>query len=145
MLAQFIPYIWIAIIICAAVVELLTLTLVSVWFIPGAVITFIMSLFSIQTWVQVLVFVIISSVMLILSRTIFKKFIKFRSEPTNSESLIGKTAIVTEEINNMSGLGAVRINGLEWSAKSEQNDVIYEKGIIVTVEKIEGVKLICSR
>lgn len=139
------PYIWIGIIVFASVVELHTLALVSVWFIPAALVSFILSLIGIDVWIQVLIFFITTSVLLILSRLFFKNFIKFKTVSTNSDSVIGKTAIVTEEINNYKNTGAVRVNGLIWTAKAEDDNIIYETGLVVTVMRIEGVKVICSR
>jgi membrane protein implicated in regulation of membrane protease activity len=142
---EIIPYIWIGIIIFAAVAELHTLALVSVWFVAAGIIAFIFSLAGMEVWLQVLLFFIITSILLILSRTIFKKFIKFKSESTNVDSLIGKTAIVTEEINNLKSTGEIRINGVLWTARAEDDDIIYETGLVVTISAIEGVKAICTR
>ena len=60
-------------------------------------------------------------------------------------SFIGRNAIVTQEINNFKNSGAVRINGLTWFAQSEDDDIIYESGLVVTVIRIDGVRAICSR
>ena len=40
--------------------------------------------------------------------------------------------------------GAVRVKGIEWTARSSDDDII-AKGDIVTVRSIEGVKLIVER
>jgi membrane protein implicated in regulation of membrane protease activity len=44
----------------------------------------------------------------------------------------------------MSQTGAVRINGLEWSARSVDDAVTPEKGTLVVIREISGVKLICE-
>ena len=140
------PYIWIGIIVFASIAELYTRAIVSVWFIPAALVSFVLSLTGkVDIWAQVLIFLIISLILLILSRTIFKKFIKFKRINTNHDSVLGGTAIVTEEINNYKNTGAVRINGLVWTARANDDDIIYESGLVVTIVKIEGVKAICSR
>jgi len=139
------PYIWIGVIVFALVAEIYTFARVAVWFIPSALTAFFLSLTEMQVWIQVLVFFIITLILLVLSRTIFKRFIKFKTKESNQVYIIGKDAIVTEEINNYKRTGAIRINGSTWTAKSEDDDVIYESGLIVTVVKTEGRKVICTR
>ena len=91
--------------------------------------------------VQVIVFLAVSIILLIATRPIVKKHINKKSLPTNADRSIGQAAVVTEEINNLLGKGAAKINGIEWTARSENGDIIPE-GTTVTVTKIDGVKLI---
>ena len=151
-LSEIMPYIWIGIIMFAFTAELYTRALAAVWFIPGAFVSFILSLTGkAGVWEQVLLFFIIALILLILSQTIFKKFIKFKRTGANQYSgasvsaVIGETAIVMEEINNLKNTGAVRVNGTVWTAKSEDDDIIYESGLIVTVTGADGAKAVCSR
>jgi len=65
--------------------------------------------------------------------------------PTGYDSIVGKPAIVTQEINNYKDTGTVRIDGLTWVAKSDDDDIIYESGLVVTVVQIDGALAICSR
>ena len=65
-------------------------------------------------------------------------------EKTNVEGLIGEKAYVTEEINNIKSKGAVKLKGLEWSARSE-NDEIIEADTEVVVKAVSGVKLIVCK
>jgi membrane protein implicated in regulation of membrane protease activity len=136
-------YIWIGIIILACVVEIHTFVSVAVWFIPSALTSFALSLTGIQVWTQALVFFVLSLMLLAVARTVFKKSRKYKN--ANSDSVIGKTAIVTEEINNYKYTGTVRVNGLTWVAKSDDDDIIYESGLVVTIVNIDGVDAICSR
>jgi len=144
-LIEIMPYIWIGVIVFSFVAEIYTFAFVSVWLIPSALMTFVLSLTGMQVWIQVLLFFIITLILLVLSRTIFKKFIKFKTTSVNSDVFIGKNAIVTEEINNYKGTGIIRANGFVWIAKAEENDIIYESGLVVTIIRIDGVKAICSR
>ena len=140
------PYIWIGVMVFAAIAELYTRAAASIWFIPAALVSFILSLTgAVDVWAQVVIFFIISLILLLLSRTIFKNFIKFRAVGTNYNSVIGKTAIVTEEINNYQNTGAVRINGAIWTAKSEDDNIIYESGLVVSIVRIDDAKAVCSR
>ena len=57
-------------------------------------------------------------------------------------TVIGRQARVTEEINNLSGTGSAVINGLEWTARSEKDDSVYPVDAVVEICAIRGVKLI---
>ena len=63
---------------------------------------------------------------------------------TNYELDIGKTAVVTEDINNALSVGRVKLNGVNWDARSEDGMEI-SAGSIVTVKEISGSKLIVSK
>ena len=142
---ELMPYIWIGIIVFAALAEIYTLTLVAVWFIPSSVASFVLSLTGLQVWEQVFIFFIVTLILLILSRTVFRKFTKYKTLNPNSDLLVGKSAIVTQEINNYQNTGTVRINGLEWEAKTEEDDIIYESGLVVIVVGLDGATAVCSR
>ena len=78
--------------------------------------------------------------LLLLLRPIARKYMKTRTVPTNVSSNLGKTAVVTAAIDNLRGVGAVKIGGVEWSARSA-DDTPIEKDAVVRVTKIEGVKV----
>lgn len=138
-------FIWIGILIIAFITEISTAALVAVWFMPGALVSLILAALDVRIWVQVLVFSVISVIMLALSRSIFKKYI--RKKPiieTNADSLVGNTAIVVEDIDNIEGTGQIKISSQIWTARSEEDTIKIEQGSIVKITKIEGVKLICK-
>jgi len=137
------PYIWIGIIVFAALSEIYTFALLPVWFIPGSLVSFILSLTGFHVWVQVFVFFIISFVLIFMSKTIFRKYINGYNR--NSSLITGKSAIVTQEINNYNNTGKIKINGTEYAAKSDDDDIIYESGLIVSVIDIDGEYAVCSR
>jgi len=130
----------------AAIAEIHTLVLIPALFIPAALAAFTMSLTGFPVRQQAAVFFIAALILFVLSRTVFKKFLKNkRADAHINYSLIGKNAKDTQEINNFKNSGAVRINGLTWFAQSESDDIIYESGLIVIILRIDGVKAICSR
>ena len=64
---------------------------------------------------------------------------------TNANSLIGKKAVVIQEIDNLAQTGQVRINDIEWTARSVDDGVKIEKDTIVEIREIQGVKLIVRK
>ncbi len=142
-LIQIMPFIWIGVAVFLAVIEMSTNQLVSIWFVVGAVASAITAIFTGDILIQVIVFVVVSALCLVATRPFVKKITKTKKVSTNADSLIGKTGIVTIEINNISVQGQVNINGQIWSAKSKNNEVIPvdEK---VKVLEITGVKLIVT-
>ena len=126
-------------------IEATTMALTTIWFAGGALIAFILALFGVNIQVQLAAFVIISFVLLFFTRPFALKYINRNTIKTNSESLIGKYAIVTTEINNVEGKGAAVLNGQEWTARTLEDGNIIGKGTIVEIKDIKGVKLIVSK
>ena len=137
-------YFWLGVVVLAIVVEAVTTALVSVWFIPSGIISMILAFCGVPVWVQIVVFVAVSAVLLPVFHKMFKKKFAVKSEPTNADAVIGQTAVVTERISNIEETGAVKVMGKEWTARSESDDVTFEAGQTVTVCEIRGVKLICK-
>ena len=135
---------WLAAVIVLLVIEGLVPGLVSIWFALGALAAFIAALAHAQLWLQIVWFLLISVVTLALTRPLAKKYINGKVQPTNADALIGKECVVTEDIDNLMGAGQVTVGGMTWTARSEEDNVRCSKGSVVTVMRIEGVKLIVS-
>ncbi|MBO4353514.1 MAG: NfeD family protein [Clostridia bacterium] len=135
-------YIWLGIIVFATLAEAITAALVSIWFIPSAIVSLVLSLFNVPEWVQIVVFVVLSFAFIIVLKPIFAKKRK-KDTRTNADAVLGQQAIVSERICNIEQTGAVKLMGKEWTARSV-DDSIFEVGEIVTVTEIRGVKLICK-
>ena len=135
-------YIWLGITVVAAIVEAAVPALVSVWFVPGGLAALVASLFGAPLWLQVALFLVVSGAALILTRPLVKRIQSRKTISTNADMVLGKTALVTEEINNLLGAGRVPVLGNSWSARSADPESVIPSGEKVIVEKIEGVKLI---
>ena len=61
---------------------------------------------------------------------------------SGAKAMIGRQAVVTEEIDNVHAKGAVQINGQYWTAKTELFKDKIPKDTIVKVIDVDGVKLI---
>lgn len=126
------------------IVELATATaLVSIWLAFGALISMFFAIAEFGFVTQLTVFIIASTVLLIATRPLVKK-IQGQKHYTNYELDIGRTAIVTERINNMLSEGRVRLDGTNWAARSEDGSII-EVGTVVTVKEVSGAKLIVEK
>ena len=123
------------------IIEALTVQLVSIWFAFGSLCALIVSVLGGEIWLQAVLFTVVSALSLLLTRPLVKKYILPKRVATNYEQAIGKSAIVSEKIDNLEAKGAVKINGTEWTARRADNSVI-DEGAEVTVVAIEGVKAI---
>lgn len=135
--------VWVVIMVVFLVVEAATAGLTCIWFAIGALAALISALFGAPIWLQLVWFFVVSVVTLYFTRPLVLKYVNSRSQPTNADMVIGKEALVTEAIDNVESAGAVAVGGKVWTARSENGEPI-EVGSIVTVLRIEGVKLIVS-
>ena len=134
-------YAWLIAAILFVIIESVTTQLISIWFAAGATAAFIAALCNGNIIVQWSLFIAFSIILLIATKPLAKKLTKNSAEKTNIDSAIGKVTVVTAEIDNIAETGEVKLNGLTWSARSLNGDVIKE-GSKVIVKKVEGVKLI---
>lgn len=142
---HFLPFIWLLVAIIAVVMEACVASLVSIWFVPAALIAMILAFCSVPFWIQLSVFLIISVLLIVFMKPIAKKVLGVKHIATNADSLIGEQAIVTEEINNLEAKGQVKIRGQFWTARAYDQSKIYTPGEVLNVVSIEGVKLICKK
>ena len=131
--------IWLVLLVGFLMVESSTVTLVSIWFAFGALVALILSLLHAQLWVQVVVFLGVSCLLLAALRPFVRKFITPRIVKTNVDSVIGSTGRVTQAIDNVNAAGQVKLGAMEWTARSVSGEPIAE-GTLIRVVRIEGVK-----
>lgn len=137
-LGDYMVFIWFGIFILAGVIEAMTMDLSSVWFAVGAFMAMLISIFFANLiWLQVLVFIAGSIVLLLSLRPIFKKYMTRNEIRTNASSLIGQEAICKKSILD-NQWGEVKIQGKIWTAISNEN--IYENERVIVLA-ITGVKL----
>lgn len=138
-------FIWLGITVLAAVVEAAVPALVSIWFVPGGIMALIASLAGGPLPLQIGLFLVGSVVSLVLTRPLARRLQKPGPTSTNADRVIGATAIVTEDVDNLQGAGRVSVMGNSWAARSEHIGETIPTGETVTVVRIEGVKLIVAR
>lgn len=116
--------------------------LTTVWFAIGALIMIFISFTPLPFVWQILIFLVLSSVLLIFTRPTALKLLKAGREKTNSESVIGRKALVIKKITKFDK-GEVKCGGIVWTAKTEDESPL-EKGTECTIVKIEGVTAIVA-
>ena len=131
---------WLALLILFTIGEAVTVGLTSIWFAAGSLAALIFALLEAPLWLQIAVFMVVSALCLLAIRPVMQKYFNSNVEATNADRILGSEAIVTEDILNIQGKGAVAIGGLTWSARSE-HDVPIPSGTLVRVLRIEGVKV----
>lgn len=136
---------WVVALVVFLIVEAVTAGLVSIWFVFGSLVALICAALGAAVWLQIFWFVIVSVATLVLTRPLVKRYVDSRSVATNADRSIGRTAVVTERIDNLAAAGAVKLDGVVWTARSTDDAVAIEAGERVTVRAIEGVKLIVER
>lgn len=135
------PCFWVVMIVLCIALEAITLDLVSIWFAVGCLAAFFVSSLGFGPIPQLTAFVICSAGFLAGIRPICKKWLFIKKQPTNADRIVGMEGIVVEEINNLQETGGVKVNGLVWSARSN-NDAILKVGERVEIMSIQGAKVI---
>lgn len=136
--------VWVIALVAFLVLEAITVGLTSVWFAVGALFAWICAILDAPVYLQVVVFIVVTALALYFTRPLVKKYINGKVIPTNADAVIGKECRVTETIDNVSGTGAVYVDGKTWTARSAADEII-EEGTLVTALRIEGVKLIVNK
>lgn len=137
-------WIWLGAVVVFAVAEAATAALVSLWFIGGALAGLIAALCGAPLWLQFALFVAVSAILLAALRPLARSRFNRGITPTNAERCVGQIALVTEAIDNVRARGAVRLSGVEWSARSADGSAI-PLDTPVRVLGIESTKLIVER
>ena len=138
---------WAAVFVLSIFIEAETAEMVAIWFMPGAIASLVLSILNVEIWIQAVVFVSVSAILLILAKTIFRRKLMKNvcQEKTDIDLLIGRQVRVEECIDNSAESGAVKINGQIWSARMSDASEVADVGEYVIIDEIQGVKLICRK
>ena len=138
-------YFWLITMILFIGFELATMGLTTMWFALGALVALAVAAVGGPVGLQVIVFFAVSLLALFCFRNLAKEHFNRNRVKTNADSLIGRKGIVTEDISNIYATGQVTIAGQEWTARSVDDSVTLEKGEMVVIRSISGVKLMVER
>ncbi len=133
---------WIVIGAVTLVLDIITSSLLFVWFTVGsvgAIITFILGYPLLN---QSIVFLVISGILLIAAYPVFKIKIKGKIKPVlrTEQTYIGREIIVNDEIIDK---GLVKIDGIYWTIRNDGEAL--KKGDRVKVVSLEGNKFIVKK
>jgi len=132
---------WLISFVVLLVCELITSSLISIWFCGGALFALLAEILGFGFLVQLSIFIAVSSILLFFTGPIARKVLKREPLKTNVSTLIGKRAVVTKRINNGKAEGEIIVDGQFWSAKSSEDKTI-EPSSDVIIEEIQGVKAV---
>ena len=132
---------WAVLAVLFLVIELVTIGMVSLWFMIGAIAALIAAALGAAMWLQIAVFLIVSGACFGLLYPRLRHLIGRRRQPTNADMVLGQTCVVTQRIDNIAGTGAVKVAGKVWTARTE-DDAVLPAGTKAEALRIEGVKLI---
>lgn len=135
-----ITYVWLAVAVILALVEISTTTLVCIWFVIGSLFAFGVSFITDSVLIQTVAFALVSAVCLAVTRPIVEKHLNRNAIPTNADMLVGKICTVTQPLTPQEK-GRVTVDGQSWLAASSQPLAVGQQAVI---EKIQGVTLIVS-
>ena len=131
------PWFWVAVTIICVVIESLTLALTTIWFGISAFVMVFLAFTPLPFPAQLFIFVALAMVLLIFTRPVVKQKINQKKIATNYERVIGQIAVVTKKITALDK-GAIKLNGMEWTA-AVREDIVLEEGSKCIVEEIAGV------
>ena len=136
-LAENLPWVWVAVTVLCVVIESLTLSLTTIWFGISAFAMVFLAFTPLPFSAQLFIFAAVSFVLLIFTRPLVRKKLSQKKIATNYERVIGQIAVVTKKITALEK-GSVKINGMEWTAAVKE-DITLEEGSKCIVEEIAGV------
>jgi membrane protein implicated in regulation of membrane protease activity len=142
--------VWLIVAGIFAALEVFTPGFVLLWFAVGALVASVLALLGVNSIaIQMIVFLVVSVVMVLASRTILEKFFtrnrggsKLRS---GAETMIGQIGTVVESSRGALNEGAVKIYGSVWTAFPAEGEWPLQEGDSVSVERIEGNSIYVRR
>lgn len=139
------PFVWLALLAVLLVIEAITAGLTTIWFAGGALVAAVASYLGVGIAAQWILFLCVSLVLLIFTRPIAVKIMNKGVTKTNVNSLIGQKAVVIHEVNNLAQSGQVKLNDVEWMARTSSDEEIIPENTVVVIKEIHGVKLIVEK
>ena len=136
---------WLIVIVVFVAMELSTVTLTSIWFAAGGLAALFVAMLGGNLIVQIIAFLVVAFGLLALTRKWSDKFLDGKKQSTNADRAIGEIVRVTERVSNLDRTGRAIVHGQDWTVRTEDDDTIIEKGELVRVLQIKGVKLIVEK
>ena len=142
---QYMWIIWLALFVVMIIIEASGPALVSIWFSVGALLALIVSFIpGVAWWIEVIVFLVISSACLLALRPICKRYFKRNTLNTNVDSFVGKRGYVIEDIEDLKP-GAVKIGDVSWTAVPADSKQKILENEVIEVVAVNGNKLVVKK
>ncbi|KAA1420076.1 NfeD family protein [Mumia zhuanghuii] len=129
--------VWLVIAVLLGVAEALTLTFALGLLAVAALAAAVVAGMGGSLLAQLLAFAVTGAATLLVVRPVARRHL--RQPPTvrdGSDALVGRVAVVTEEVTALRGL--VRVSGEEWSARAFEENEVIPAGTKVDVIEIDG-------
>lgn len=132
--------VWVFVLIATVLLEFESPELISIWFSVGAIVALLMAAFNVHFLWQIGAFVVVSMILILLTRPLSKRFMSREIIKTNVSSLIGQQGTILKEVS-LNQRGEVQVQTRIWTAFTTENITILE-GDLVRIVDIEGNKLL---
>lgn len=138
--------VWLIIAAVMLVIEIMTVSLVSIWFVAGALIAALLAAFHVGWIIQLMAFLIVSALLFIFCKDRLVAWFGKHRTISGGKEICGKTGVVSVPITDHAD-GRVVINGQDWRATSPiplsvgtPIKVIDLHGVTLTVAALNGRK-----
>ena len=137
-------WLWLAVFVITIAVEAMTQDLVSIWFTVGSFASLCISYFA-PWWVELIVFVVISTACLVLTRPLVKKLMRSQIRKTNSDEFIGQRVKLISKGTKFE-MGTVKINSVVYNVVLPDDiEEEIEADSIVEIVSIKGNKFVVRK
>lgn len=133
--------IWIIIAILFIAIEIISTSLVAVWFGVGSLAAALMSIYSNNVVNQLLFFLTIGIILTVATRFFAKNTVKYPLKSKELNSLVGSEACATENFGE-GKQGYVRVRDIEYLANAK---TFISKDDIVVISQVQGSKVIVEK
>ncbi|MBR7091155.1 MAG: NfeD family protein [Clostridia bacterium] len=136
-------WIWLSVVCCSAILEFVSMQMISIWFVAGGIVALILAIIGgVASWIQIVVFITLSMILLLSFRKLaLKCLLRNTNTKTNIDSIIGRETTLIDDIS-LDNTGAVKVNGVVWTAIAESDNITIPAGTLVVISEIRGNKLI---
>lgn len=134
-------WVWLALALAFAAIEVATVGLTSIWFAAGALAGLLSCAIGLPAALQLLAFAAVSALLLYFTRPWALRYLKPRLTRTNYEQALGEEVTVKERVDNRAGTGTVLYRGQEWTGRSFDGGRTFEPGEVARVREIRGVTM----
>jgi membrane protein implicated in regulation of membrane protease activity len=136
--------VWLGLAVVLGVAELFSMDLILLMLAAGAVVGVLTAIIGLPVAVQVLAAVAGSVAMLALVRpSVVKRLHSGPDLVLGHEALVGRQAVVVEEISSQGGL--IRVGGEDWTARPYDDDEVIRVGSKVDILQIRGATALVYR